>query len=56
MEELANELVVEARLPFLDQRQFDTAIISTFSIDWDGSPNIQIVVLLPVAKGQFGLD
>ena len=53
---MANEWVVEARLPFLDQGQFETAIISTFSIDWDGSPNIQIVVLFPVAEGQFGLD
>ena len=55
MEELTNERVVEPRLPLLDEGKFKTPIVSTFSVYWDGSPNIQVVMLLPVAQSQLSL-
>ena len=56
MEELATEWIVQAWLPFLDQGKLKTSIVSTFCVDWDGSPNVQVVVLFPVAESEFGLD
>ena len=56
VEELANEWVVEAWLPFLNQGKFQTPVVCSVSEEWNGIPNVQIVVLLPIAKGQFSLD
>ena len=55
-EELINKWIIQARLPFLDQSQLKTSVVSTFSVDWERSPNVQAVMLFPVAKSQFGLD
>ena len=56
MVELANERIVQTGLPFLDEGCFKTAVVDPVGIDGDRSPNIQIVMFMPIAKGQFGLD
>jgi hypothetical protein len=56
MEKLAYKRVVESRLPFLDESKFKASIIFPFSKKWNWSPNVQIVVLLPVTKSQFSMD
>jgi hypothetical protein len=56
MEKLADEWVIQARLPFLDQSQFKTTIISPFRVDWNGGPDVQVVLFFPIAESQFGLD
>ena len=48
MKKLSNEGVVESGLPFLDEGQFETAVVSPVGVYWDGSPNIQVVMVLPV--------
>lgn len=40
----------------MDQSQLKTSVVSTFSVDWEKIPNVQAVMLFPVAKSQFGLD
>ena len=54
--ELTNEGKVESRLPFLNEGYFKASIVNSVSIDGDRSPNVQIVMIMPVAKCQFGLD
>ena len=44
-EELADEWIVEARLPFLNECHFKTAVVDPVGVYWDGCPNIQIVML-----------
>ena len=56
MEKLANEGIVESRLPFLNEGHFEAAIVDSVCVDWDRSPNVQIVMVMPIAKCQFGLD
>ena len=56
MVELTNEGKVQSRLPFLDEGYFETSIVHSVCIDGDRSPNVQIVMFVPVAKCQFGLD
>ena len=56
MVELTDEGKVESRLPFLNEGYFETSIINSVCIDGDRSPNVQIVMIMPVAKCQFGLD
>ena len=56
MVELANERIVQTGLPFLDEGYFKTAVVHSVGIDGDRSPNIQIVMFMPVAQCQFGLD
>ena len=56
MVELANERIVQTVLPFLDEGYFKTAVVHSVGIDGDRSPNIQIVMFMPVAQCQFGLD
>ena len=56
MVELANERIVQTGLPFLDEGCFKTAVVHPVGIDGDRSPNIQIVMFMPIAQGQFGLD
>ena len=56
MVELANERIVQTGLPFLDEGCFKTAVVHPVGIDGDRSPNIQIVMFMPVAQCQFGLD
>ena len=56
VEVLAYEWVIEPWLPFLDPSEFKTSVISSFREDGNRSPNVQIVVFLPVAKSQFSLD
>ena len=55
MKELANEGVVESGLPFLDDGHFETAIVCSFRVYWDGCPYIQVVMFPPIAEGKFGL-
>ena len=54
--ELTDEWKVESRLPFLNEGCFKATIVNSVCIDGDWSPNVQIVMLMPVAKCQFGLD
>ena len=55
--ELTNEGKVESRLPFLNEGYFEASIVnSVCTIDGDRSPHVQIVMLMPVAKRQCGLD
>ena len=54
--ELTNEGKVEARLPFLNEGHFKTSIVNSVGIDGDGSPNVQIIMVMPVAECQFSLD
>ena len=56
MVELANEGIVQRGLPFLDEGYFKTAVVHSVGIDGDRSPNIQIVMFMPIAQGQFSLD
>ena len=49
MKELANEGVVESGLPFLNDGHFKTAIVGSFSVYWDGRPNIQVAMFPPIA-------
>ena len=56
MEELTNEGIVESRLPFLNEGHFKAAIVDSVCVDWDRSPNVQIVMVIPIAECQFGLD
>ena len=56
MKELANEWIVETRLPFLNECHFQAAIVDSVCVDWDWSPNVQVVVVVPVAECQFSLD
>ena len=56
MVELANEGKVQSRLPFLDKGCFEASIVHSVCIDGDRSPDVQIVMFVPVAKCQFGLD
>ena len=49
MKELANEWIVESGLPFLNDGHFETAIVCSFRIYWDGSPNVQVVMFTPIA-------
>ena len=56
MVELTDEGKVESRLPFLNKGYFEASIINSVCIDGNRSPNVQIVMLMPVAKCQFGLD
>ena len=55
MEKLANERIVEARLPFLNQCHFQASVVVSVCVDWNRCPNIQVVVFLPVTKCQFSL-
>ena len=54
--ELTDEGKVESRLPFLNEGYFEASIINSVCIDGDRSPNIQIVMFMPIAQGQFSLD
>ena len=56
MVELTNERKVESRLPFLNKGYFEASVVNSVCIDGNRSPNVQIVMLMPVAKRQFGLD
>ena len=56
MVKLANEGIVQSRLPFLNEGYFEASIVHSVGIDGDRSPNIQIVMFMPVAQCQFGLD
>ena len=50
MKELTNEGIVEPGLPLLDNGHFKTAIVGSFSVYWDGCPNIQVVMFPQVAQ------
>ena len=54
--ELTDEGKVQSRLPFLNKGYFEASIVQSVCIDGDRSPDVQIVVFVPVAKCQFGLD
>ena len=56
VEELTNEGVVESGLPLLDESHFKAAVVCSVRINWDWSPNIQVVVIVPIAKCQFSLN
>ena len=53
---MTDEGKVESRLPFLNKGYFEASIVHSVCIDGNRSPNVQIVMLVPVAKCQFGLD
>ena len=55
VKELTNERIVESGLPFLNDGHFETAIVCSLSVYWDGSPNVQVVMFTPVAQGKFCL-
>jgi len=40
MEEVANKRIVEARLPFLNECHFKTAVVGSVCVDWNRRPNI----------------
>ena len=48
MVKLANEGKVQSSLPFLNEGYFEAAIVHSVGIDGNRSPNIQIVVFMPV--------
>ena len=56
MVKLANEGIVQSRLPFLNEGYFEASIVHSVGIDGDRSPNIQIVMFMPISQGQFSLD
>ena len=56
MEELTKEGIVEFGLPLLDEGHFEAAIVCSVCVYWDRRPDIQIVMILPIAKCQLGLD
>ena len=56
MEKLTNERVVESGLPLLDEGHFETAIVCSLGVYWDGGPDIQVVMVLPVAQCQLCLN
>ena len=56
MEKLTNEGVVESGLPLLDEGRFKTAIVNSLCVYWDGGPDIQVVMVLPVAECQLCLN
>ena len=56
VEELANERIVESGLPLLNEGHFEAAIVCSVGVDWDWSPNVQVVVVKPIAKCQLCLD
>ena len=56
VEELANEGIVKSGLPLLDEGHFEAAVVCPVCVDWDRSPNVQVVVIMPIAKCQLGLD
>ena len=56
MVELANEGIVQAGLPFLDEGYFKTAVVHSVGIGGDRRPNIKIVMFMGVEEGQFGLE
>ena len=56
MEKLANEWEIEFGLPLLDQSHLKTAEVCPVCVYWDGSPNVQVVMFLPVAESKFSLN
>ena len=56
MEKLTNEWKVESGLPLLNEGHFKTAIVCSVCVYWDGGPNIQVVMVLPVAECQLCLN
>ena len=56
VEELANEGIVESGLPFLNEGHFKASIVSPVCAYRDWSPNIQVVMILPIAKCQLCLN
>ena len=53
---MANEGIVESGLPFLNEGHFKAAIVCPVCINWDRSPDVQVIMILPIATCQFGLD
>ena len=49
MEKLTNEWVIGSGLPLLDEGHVKTSIVCSVCVDWDWSPNVQVVVVLPVS-------
>ena len=52
---MTDEGKVKPGLPFLDNGHFKTAIVCTFCVDWDGCPDVQVVVFSPVTQGELSL-
>ena len=51
MEELANERVVEPRLPLLYEGEFKAAIVGTTNKKRDWGPNIEVLMFTPESEG-----
>ena len=56
VEELTDEGIVESGLPFLNEGHFKASIVSPVCAYRDWSPNIQVVMILPIAKCQVCLN
>ena len=55
VEELANERIVQSRLPFLNDSKFQASVVRS-ACEWIGAhTHIEILVFTPVAKCQFSL-
>ena len=39
----------------MDEGEFEASVVGTLRVEGNGSPDIQVVMLLPVAKSQFSL-
>jgi hypothetical protein len=53
VEKLANEWVVEPRLPFLNECKFKASIVGTADKKRNRGPNVEILMLTPEPKGEF---
>ena len=40
----------------MNEGHFEAAIVCSVCVDWNRSPNVPVVVVMPIAKCQFGLD
>ena len=56
VEELTYEGIVEFGLPLLNEGHFKAAIVRPVCVSWDWSPDVQVVMILPIAKCQFCLN
>ena len=56
VEELTYEGIVESGLPLLNEGHFKATIVRPVCVDWDWGPNVQVVMILPIAKCQLCLN
>ena len=56
MEKLADERIVEPRLPLLYEGEFKAAIVGTTNKKRDWGPNIEVLMFTPESEGQFSMN